>query len=114
MNQYIADDENLDSGCRTFEPIHMKRSLIKMYGEKILITEINGKPNMVTFKNSVSNILLGYKTESMNECFNLNGERQRLVRYAAKMIKSQRALQWKRHKFKISCNRPGHNSSGQA
>ena len=41
MNQYIADDADSDSGCRAFEPIHMKRSLIKIYGEKILITEIN-------------------------------------------------------------------------
>ena len=36
---------------------HMKRRLLDHHGERVIITEVKGKPNIVTLRSTTSNIL---------------------------------------------------------
>ena len=52
MEEYLGDLASTAYG-RT----HMKARLQEHFGDQIIITEINGKPNVVTFRSTVDNIL---------------------------------------------------------
>ena len=45
MEQYLNDTES-----EAYGRSHMKTKLLEYFGDKIMITDINGKPNVVTFR----------------------------------------------------------------
>ena len=51
MKEYLGDKEE------PFSFPHMKARLKDQYGEDLLFAEINGEPNVVTFRGTASNIL---------------------------------------------------------
>ena len=50
-------EDNIASDCSAYGPQHMKRKLQELYGDRIIITEINGKPNVVTFRSTAKAVL---------------------------------------------------------
>lgn len=53
-----------------------------------MVTEINGKPNVVTFKPKASNILNDFLHASRKEDCDVDQEKLRLVKTAAKLLKT--------------------------
>lgn len=60
MEQKLADTEH-----ETYGFTHMKTRLREHFGERIIQTEINGKPNMVTFRTTARVVLQEYYTSSI-------------------------------------------------
>jgi len=46
---------------------HMKKRLQEHFGEKILLTEINGKPNVATFRTTARTVLHDYYKQQQQE-----------------------------------------------
>ncbi|VDI45292.1 Hypothetical predicted protein [Mytilus galloprovincialis] len=44
-------------GDKAYSVVHMKKRLQTYFGSDIIITEVNGKPNIVTFRRTASSIL---------------------------------------------------------
>ncbi|CAH3129009.1 unnamed protein product [Porites lobata] len=61
MEEYLGDSASIAYG-RT----HMKARLQEHFGDQIIITEINGKPNVVTFRSTVANILHDFHAQPKN------------------------------------------------
>lgn len=60
----------------------MKEQLLQQFGDKIVITEINGKANVVTMRSTAANILHNFYAQSKNDSPDV--EKTRLVQAAAK------------------------------
>lgn len=73
------------TGCEPYSFKYMKQCLIDHYGEKITITEINGRSNVVTFKSTASAIL--QHNYSLPKYDDTEAEKMRLIQTAAKLIK---------------------------
>lgn len=56
MGQYLKDED-----CEAYSQTHMKRKLSETLEDRIIITNIKGKQNVVTFKEKASRILLDFK-----------------------------------------------------
>jgi len=46
-----------DTNSEAYGRQHMKTKLLEYFGDKIVITDINGKPNVVTFRTLAAAIL---------------------------------------------------------
>ena len=69
-------------------PQHMKTKLRELYGDGIIITEINGKPNVVTFHSTAKAVLQDfYQQEKMEP--DADVEKIRVVETAAKLIRNE-------------------------
>ncbi|CAC5372588.1 unnamed protein product [Mytilus coruscus] len=66
---------------------HMKNTLKDHFGDKIIISEIKGKQNVVTFRNTVCSILHEYY-EQTNTNRSLDEEKKSIIHTAAKILKS--------------------------
>ena len=80
MAVYLSDSSGMPYGFT-----YMKKKIKDHYGDDIIIAEINGKSNVVTFTTTASKILHDFhqqteKDDSMKE--------KRLINAAAKLIKS--------------------------
>ena len=62
----------------------MKQQLQSDLGDKIIISEINGKPNVVTFRSSAANILSEFKNKQLKDS---EDAKQQIIKTAAKLIK---------------------------
>jgi hypothetical protein len=51
------DDYLKGSSCDTYSFRYMKKKLLEYYGDRIIVTELNGKSNVVTFRTTASIIL---------------------------------------------------------
>ncbi|CAC5359435.1 unnamed protein product [Mytilus coruscus] len=67
---------------------HMKNKLQEHFGDKIIISEINGKQNVVTFLNTVRSILHELY-EQTNTNRSINEEKKSIIQAAAKILKSE-------------------------
>ena len=65
---------------------HMKKRLKEYFGNKIIITDINGKPNVIAFYSTASAILQQFYQQQRNE--DTEKEKLRLVEAAIKIIKN--------------------------
>ena len=81
MNQKLADTE-----YEAYSYPHMKMKLQELFGERIVLTEINGKPNVVTFRTTARAVLQDYYSKQQQES-NTTDEKIKLVQAAAKLIK---------------------------
>ena len=66
--------------------LHMKKRLKEYFGNKIIIIDINGKPNVITFYSTASAILQQFQQQQRNE--DTEKEKLRLVEAAVKIIKN--------------------------
>ena len=81
MKAYLGD-----SGSTPYGFTHMKKRIKDYYGDDIIITEINGKHNVVTFTTAASKILHEFHhTAGKNDT---TREKIRVIETAAKLIKS--------------------------
>ncbi|VDI73947.1 Hypothetical predicted protein [Mytilus galloprovincialis] len=67
---------------------HMKNKLQEHFGDKVIISEINGKPNVVTFRNTVRSILQEFY-EQTNTNPSIDEEKKSIIQAAAKILKSE-------------------------
>lgn len=65
----------------------MKKRLQEHFGDKVLITTIRKRPNVVTFQQTVASIVQEFYGQPRNE--DPQVERSRIVKAAAKLIKSE-------------------------
>ena len=66
---------------------HMKTRLLEHFGNRIVQTEINGKPNVITFRTTARVVLQDYYSKQQQQKQNTAEEKIKLVQAAAKLIK---------------------------
>ena len=88
MKEYLEADNESGDWHEPYTVKHMKRMLIERFGDQIIITDINGKPNVVTFKPKASSILSDFHNASKKDSCDVDQEKIHLVKTAAKLIKS--------------------------
>lgn len=80
------DDYLKGSPCDTYSFRYMKKKLLEYYGDRIIVTELNGKSNVVTFRTTASIILNDfYGQQNRNDS---ESEKLRIIQTAAKLIKN--------------------------
>ena len=82
MNEYLQD-----TTCKAYSSYHMKLKLQKHFGEKIVITELNGKSNVVTFRSTAQSLLHSFYEQQKSD--NSQQEAVRLVLTAAELIRNE-------------------------
>ena len=85
----LMKDKLMESNHPEIEPYsfpHMKTRLKEYFGNKIIITDINGKPNVITFYSTASATLQQFYQQQRTE--DTEREKLRLVEAAAKIIKN--------------------------
>ena len=88
MKEYLSDTES-----EAYGRLYMKTKLLEYFGDKIIITDINGKPNVVTFRNTATAIL---------QEFHKNQDDVDIKEQQMNIIKQQ--LSW----LKTTSNQPRH------
>ena len=63
---------------------HMQEKLVEHFGDRIIQTEINGKPNAVTFKSKAKAVLYDFYS---HRDFDPEKDKYRIIETAAKLIK---------------------------
>lgn len=81
MESYLAG-----TGVTAYGSTHMKEEIRKHFGNNIVITEINGKKNVVTMWSAASTILHDYFASTKQASPDL--EKQKITETAAKLIKN--------------------------
>ena len=77
-----------DTNYEAYSYPHMKTKLQEQFGDKIILTEINGKPNVVTFRTTARVVLQDYyNKQQQQQEKNTAEEKIKLVQAAAKLIK---------------------------
>jgi hypothetical protein len=80
MKEYLSD-----SNCTPYQFRYMKDQLKAHFGDKIVITEINGQKNVVTLRSTASSILHDFYCEAKQDVVS---DKLRIIETAAKLIKS--------------------------
>ena len=65
----------------------MKTTLLEHFGDRIVRTKINGKPNVFTFRTTAGVVLQNYYSKQQQEKENTAEEKIKIVKAAAKLIK---------------------------
>jgi hypothetical protein len=81
MNDLLKDSEEEAYSYR-----HMKRKLDEYFGDRIILTNINGKVNVVTFRAKAKTVLHDFYKDNQKKS-DPEQEKIRLIRTAAKLIK---------------------------
>ena len=80
MNDYLADSEST-----AYSHTHMKSKLKEHFSDQILITEISGKANVVTFRSTAETILQEFHVHQKDHP---EQEKKHIIKAAAKLIKN--------------------------
>ena len=80
MNDFMTDSES-----KAYGHIHMKAQLKEHIGDQILITEINGKSNVVTFRSTAETILQEFHVHQNDHP---EEEKKHIIKAAAQLIKN--------------------------
>ena len=83
MEEYL---NNTDSEAYGWS--YMKTKLLEHFGDKIIITDINGKPNVVTFRTTATAILQEFHFLEHHDDLDINEEQMNIIKTAAKLIKN--------------------------
>ena len=62
------EDDLIESDYSAYGPQHMKMKLQELYGDRIIITEINGKPNVVIFRGTDKAVLQDFYSTGFLDC----------------------------------------------
>ena len=80
-----------------YTSVWMKFKLNEHYGEQIVLTEPQGKSNVVTFRKTASSILHSFYTKGINNQTE-EEEKMKIIKTAAELIRSDiSAMETKRH-----------------
>ena len=74
-----------EENCEPYSFPFMKSQLLKHFGERIIIAEINGKPNVVTFHSTASKILHDFHSQKHKDP---EQEKAHIIKTAALLIKN--------------------------
>ena len=80
MTEYLPPDET------AYGFTYMKSCLQNHFGDTIVITEVNGKPNVVTFRHKASSIINDFYSRPKDNDSDV--EKMRIIEAACKLIKS--------------------------
>ncbi len=80
MNEYMVDDAN----ASTFTDRYMKQRLLDNFGDQIVITEIDSKANVVTFRKRASRILQEFYVKQTTDP---SGEKTSILNAAAALLR---------------------------
>ena len=83
MEEYLNDSES-----EAYGRSHMKTKLLEYFGDKIIITDINGKANVVTFRTTATAILQEFHFREYQDDLDINEEQMNIIKTAAKLIKN--------------------------
>ena len=83
IEEYLNNSESEAYGWS-----HMKTKLLEYYGDKIIITDINGKPNVVTFRTTATAIFQEFHFREHQDDLDINEEEMNIIKTAAKLIKN--------------------------
>ena len=86
MDEYLAD-----TGLQAYSDLYMKKRLLEHFENDIVITEINGKQNVVTLRTTAASIVHDFYFYGKDEDSQAN--QLRIVETAAKLIKNARHYQ---------------------
>ena len=81
MEEYLSDADSEAYGQQ-----HMKTKLLEYFGDKIIITDSNGKPKVVTFRTTAATILQEFHVKQKN--LDIEAEKMNIIKTAAKLIKN--------------------------
>ncbi|KAK3747020.1 hypothetical protein QZH41_001487 [Actinostola sp. cb2023] len=81
MEEYLGNEQE-----EPYSAWYMKTKLKEHYGDEIVITQLNGKPNVVTFRRTAQSIISDFFLQPKNE--DCETEKIRIVETAAKLIKN--------------------------
>ncbi len=81
----LMEQKLANTAHKAYGYTHMKKRLQEHFGEKIILTEINGKPNVATFRTTARAVLHEYYKQQQQE--NTTEEKMKLVQAAARLIK---------------------------
>lgn len=73
-------------GERAYSASYTKQRLVEHFGDSVIITEINGKQNVVTLRRTASSILHDFYSQCKSD--NPESEKVKLIKTAAKLIKN--------------------------
>lgn len=73
-------------GDKAYSVVHMKKRLQTYFGSDIIITEVNGKPNIVTFRRTASSILNEFYRRPSSK--SPEEKKLSMIETAAKLIKA--------------------------
>jgi hypothetical protein len=99
MEQKLENTANEAYSC-----IHMKKRLKEHFGERIIMTEINGKPNVVTFRTTARVVLHEYHKQQQQQEETTTEKKMKLVRAAARLIKEDIKAIKTSHEVYPSCD----------
>lgn len=76
----------LGSSADAYSFTYMKQRILDKFGGKVMIAEVIGKEDVVTFRSTASQILHNYSHQQKQE--NSEAEKMRLIDAAAKLVKN--------------------------
>eukprot|EP00794_Sanderia_malayensis_P001511 gene1511-1666_t len=79
MREYCGDE------CHT--PVHLKQKILEYFGKEVLITEINSKANVVTFRSTAASVL--HKFYEQPKHHDSEKEQLRIIETAATLIQNE-------------------------
>ncbi len=80
MNEYLHDSEN-SAYCNQY----LQQKLLEYFGDQIVVTEINGRANVVTFRKTANNILHEFHN---NQVKDPTSEKKNILDAAAALLKA--------------------------
>ena len=75
-----------DSDCEPYTAWYLKKKIIERFGDDVVIAEIDGRPDVITMRPTVSKILHNFYYERKED--STHREEVRVVKAAATMIKN--------------------------
>jgi len=81
MQEYMPNSE-----YEPYSSVYMKTKLQEHFGDKIIVTELNGKHNVVTFRTTCKSILHDFYNQTRHT--DIENEKLRFIQAAAELIKS--------------------------
>lgn len=82
----VMEGKLKNSGCAAYSAVYMKKKLKEHYNDRIIITEIQGMPNVVTMRTTATRILSDFN--KIPKMTNDDENKLRLVTAAANLIKN--------------------------
>lgn len=86
VNDMVTKMSELCGENLSYSQVHMKSKIQNHFGEDVIITEINGRPNVITLRKTAKNILQDFhQSQSQNDP---EVEKLNILKAAANLIKS--------------------------
>ena len=87
MKEYLNDTES-----EAYGRSHIKTKHLEYFGDKFIVTDTNGKPNLVNFRTTATAILQEFPFREHQDDFDINEEQMNVIKTAAKLIKNDLKL----------------------